>query len=334
MDFGLAGPRFVELAKQVDVIHHCVCANYAGVGRDAERRTYVGSTGEVLELALASEGRVNRLVHWGSVLVLQPNNGRVTETEWVRPASFRSRTDEMRFRAEVLIRDAMNRVPITILRPSIVLGDSKTGEIDPHEAPFALLQLLLSLPVESRNALPGRGDQPCHFVPIDYVVEAGLVIADDPRSAGRTFHLTDERPLSLAGVFDLVAELSDRPAATPRLSRNLASLLLHAPGVERAGQVPKAFWDLLATDVAYDARNTRELLAGSTIECPHLASYLKTILARVRSEQEARGKPRRARHHPHFEEMEDPRPSWHLPGRSGCRSRFAGRGRLRWRRCA
>jgi thioester reductase-like protein len=306
MDFGLAGRRFVELAKQVDVIHHCVCANYAGVGRDAERRTYVGSTGEVLELALASEGRVQRLVHWGSVLVAQPNNGRVTETEWLAPASFRNRTDEMRFRAEVLIRDAMNRTPITILRPSIVFGDSRTGDIDRHEAPHALLRLLLSSPIDSRNALPGRGDQPCHFVPVDYVVNAGLTIADDPRSAGRTFHLTDERPLSVARVFELIAEMSERPVTSPRLSRNLASLLLHAPGLERTGQVPKAFWDLLGMDVAYDARNTRELLAGRGIECPNLAGYLKLVLAHVRSEKEARGKPRRTRRYPHFEEMDDP----------------------------
>jgi hypothetical protein len=169
-----------------------------------------------------------------------------------------------------------------------------------------LLRLLLSSPIDSRNALPGRGDQPCHFVPVDYVVNAGLTIADDPRSAGRTFHLTDERPLSVARVFELIAEMSERPVTSPRLSRNLASLLLHAPGLERTGQVPKAFWDLLGMDVAYDARNTRELLAGRGIECPNLAGYLKLVLAHVRSEKEARGKPRRTRRYPHFEEMDDP----------------------------
>jgi thioester reductase-like protein len=306
MDFGLSGSRFLALAAQIDVVHHCVCASHGGLSRDAERRAYVGSTGEVLELALASQGRLTRLVHWGSALLSQPNNGRVTETEWKRPQAFRSRSDEMRFRAEALIRDAMNRVPITILRPSIIVGDSTTGEIDPLEEPYSLFQLMLNTQLELRVPVPGRGDQPCHFVPINYVVEAGLAIADDARSAGKTFHLTDERPLSVRRVFELISGAAERPAATPRLSRNLAALILHAPGLERVSPVPRAFLELLAIDVAYDARNARELLAGTNIECPNVASYLKTVLARVRRDQESRSKPRRARRHPHFEEMEDP----------------------------
>jgi nucleoside-diphosphate-sugar epimerase len=304
MDFGMSGARFVALAQQIDVIHHCVCANYGGVGHEAERRVFVGSTGEVLELALASQGRLQRLVHWSSALLAMPTGGRLSETEWRRPPSFRSRSDEMRWRAEVLIRDGMNRVPITILRPTILVGDSKSGEIDRLEGPYGLFQLLLSSPLEL--PVPGRGEQPFPLVPIDYVLEAGLAIADDPRSAGRTFHLSDECPLSVRRVFELISEASDRPSTAPSLPRNLAALLLHAPRLERLSQVPRPFLELLACDVAYDARNTRELLAGTGIECPNLASYLKTILARVRREQLSLGKPRRARRHPHFEEMEDP----------------------------
>ena len=306
MDFGMAGKRFVELAEQIDVIHHCVCANYGGVGREAERRVYVNSTGEVLELALAGKGRLKRLVHWGSALLSQPNNGWVSETEWNKPPVFRSRSDEMRFRAEVLIRDAMNRVPITVLRPTIIVGDSKTSEIDRMEGPYALFQALLSAPPELRMPVPGRGDQPCPFVPLDYVLEAGLAIAEDGRSAGRTFHLTDERPLSVARVFELIAEASDKPAVPPSLGRNIAALLLNAPAFDRINQVPRPFLDMLASNVSYDARNARELLAGSGIECPSVSTYLKSLLARVKREADTQAKQRRTRRHPHFEEMKDP----------------------------
>jgi thioester reductase-like protein len=306
MDFGMAGTRFLSLARQVDVIHHCTCANAQGAGGDAARRNYVGSTGEVLELATASQGRLQRLVHWSSALLFAPQNGRVTETDASRPASFRSRGDDMRFRAESLIRDAMNRIPSTVLRPTIVVGDSKTGEIDSLEAPYALLQLIVNSPRELRVPVPGKGDQACHFVPIDYVIEAGLAIADRAASAGRVFHITDERPASVRRVFDLIGEAADRPASTPGLTRNLAALLLHAPGLERINQVPRGFMELLATDVTYDARNTRELLAGTGIECPAVSSYIKTMVTRVRREQDAHARPGKARRHPHFEEMDDP----------------------------
>jgi nucleoside-diphosphate-sugar epimerase len=302
----MAGKRFVELARRIDVIHHCTCANYGGVFGEAERRWYVGSTGEVLELAAAGEGKLTRLIHWSSALLFQPQNGRVTEGDTQRPNAFRSRADDMRYRAELLVRDNMSRVPTTILRPTIIVGDSKSGEMDKLEAPYALLQIVTNSPRDLRLPVPGSGDQPCHFVPIDYVIEAGLAIADNPRSAGRTFHISDERPSSVGHVFELIAEAADRPATGPSFTRNLAALLLHAPGLERISQVPRGFLDLLASEVFYDARNARELLAGTGIECPPVSSYIKTLVTRVRRDQEATGRPQRARRTTQIEEQQDP----------------------------
>ena len=306
MDFGLPGARFLELAAQVDIIHHCACANYGGVGRDVERKHFVGSTGEVLELATAQGAKLSRLVHWSSALLFAPQNGRVTESEANRSGRARTRDDEQRFRAELLIRDAMNRVPVTILRPTIIVGDSKTGELDRQEGPYALLQLIVNSPRELRLPIPGNGDQACHFVPIDYVIEAGLAIADSPQSVGRTFHIMDERPTSVMRVFEMLSEAAERPAAPPGFARNLAALLLHAPGLERLSQMPRGFLELLGTDVVYDARNAREILAGTGIECPTVTSYLKTMVTRVRREQDPSTRPRRVRRDPQNEELDDP----------------------------
>jgi nucleoside-diphosphate-sugar epimerase len=261
----------------------------------------------VLELAAASGKHLRRLVHWSSALLFTPQGGRVSESEFSFSARPRSRDDEMRFRADSLIRDSMSRVPITLLRPSIVVGDSKTGEMDRNEGTYALLQLIISSPRELRLPLPGPGDQPCHFVPIDYVIEAGLAIADHTESTGRTFHITDERPTSLARVFDLINEAAERPSAPPGLARNLAALLFHAPGIERLSQVPRSFLDLLAAEITYDSRNTREILAGTGIECPSVTSYIRTMVHRVRRDLEQSIRPpRRARRDPHFEELDDP----------------------------
>ena len=307
MDFGMSGAGFLDLAARVDIIHHCTCANQASIGRELEWRHYVSSTGEVLELAAASGKHLRRLVHWSSALLFTPQGGRVSESEFSAPARPRSRDDEMRFRADSLIRASMSRVPITLLRPSIVVGDSKTGEMDRNEGPYALLQLIMSSPRELRLPLPGPGDQPCHFVPIDYVIEAGLAIADHPESAGRTFNITDERPASLLRVFDLINEAAERPAAPPGLARNLAAILFHAPGIERLSQVPRSFLDLLATEITYDSRNTRELLAGTGIECPSVTSYIRTMVDRVRRDLEQSIRPpRKPRRDPHFEELDDP----------------------------
>ena len=267
MDFGLSGRRFLELARKVDVVHHCAFATYAGVRRHAAERINVGGTAEVLELCEAGE-RGCRLVLWSTASVSGKLQGRVAEGELVQPPSFSSLVEETRFRAEQMVRASMDHVPTTVLRPSIIVGDSRTGEIDRMEGPYLLILLMLSSPVDLRVPLPGRGDVPLNLVPIDYVVDAGYAIASDPRSIGRTFHIVDENPPTARRVFELIAEAAGRPGPVGSLPSQLATALLRTPGLERFSHIPRTFIEQLATEVIYDARNTRELLAATGIECP------------------------------------------------------------------
>lgn len=307
MDFGLSGSNYLDLAARVNTIHHCMCASQAGVARDSERRHFVNSTGEVLELAAARGSKVRRVIHWSSARLFKPQNGRVTESESSCDSGPRSRDDEARFRAELLVREFAKRVPVTVLRPSLIVGESRTGEMDRAEPIYALLQLIVNSPSELKIPLPGSGEQACNLVPLDYVVEAGLAVADHPDSVGRTFHIIDERPMSLARIFELLNEAAGRPPAPQGLGRNLAALLFNAPGLERFGQVPRSFLDLLAEDVSYDARNTRELLAGTGIECPSPTSYLSLMVNRIKREQPPNIRPaRRHRRDQDLEELDDP----------------------------
>jgi thioester reductase-like protein len=305
MDFGLSGKRFNDLASTVDVIHHCAFVSYAGARRELAERTNVQGTAEVLELAEACHS-LSQLVLWSTALV-GSTKGRVFEGELRAPSSFPSAVEETRFRAELMVREAMDHVPTTVLRPSIIVGDSQTGEIDRIEGPYLLVQLMLSSPVDLRVPLPGRGDVLLNLVPIDYVVNAGHAITRDARSIGRTFHLVDEQPLTARRVFELIAEACGRPGPVGSLPTQLATALLCTPGLERFSHIPRAFLEQLATEVSYDARNTRELLAGTGIECPRAASYLTVMVDYVRSEQQKKAsartqQPRRRRETADLEE--------------------------------
>jgi thioester reductase-like protein len=292
MDFGMSGRRFLDLAKRVDVVHHCSFATYAGVRRETAERINVGGTGEVLELCEAST-RGCRLVLWSTANVSGKQRGRVAEGELIEPSNFASPVEETRYRAEQMVRQAMDRVPTTILRPSTIVGDSRTGEIDRMEGPYLLILLMLSSPVDLRVPLPGRGDVPLHLVPIDYVVDAGYAIASDPRSVGRTFHIVDENPPTARRVFELIAEASGRPGPVGSLPSQLATALLRTPGLERVSHIPRTFLEQLATEVSYDARNTRELLSGKGLECPKATSYLPVMVNYVRTQQQKRAEIKR-----------------------------------------
>jgi nucleoside-diphosphate-sugar epimerase len=304
MDFGMAGPSFLDLARRVRVVHHCAAVTNADVTRDVARRVNVGGAGEVLELCEAAPD-LTRLVYWSTADVCGRRPGRVVESELPRAARFHNHVDESRHQAEQVIRDAMDHVPTTVLRPSIIVGDSRTGEIDRMEGPYLLILLMLSSPVDLRVPLPGRGDTPLNLVPIDYVVDAGYAISGDPRSVGRTFHLVDDSPPTARRVFELIAQETGRPGPVGSVPTQVATALLRAPGLERFSHVPRTFLEQLATEIIYDSSNTRELLAGSGIECPKAATYLQVMVEHVRKQQAQRPRKRRARTDT-AEESDDP----------------------------
>src|SRR5438105_2212997 len=93
-----------------------------------------------------------------------------------------------------------------VLRPSIVVGDSRTGEIDRFDGPYTIAMLLVTSPLQVPVPLPGDGVAPLNVVPIDFVVAAALHIGDDPRSVGRTFHLVDPSPSSSRRIYEQIAQ--------------------------------------------------------------------------------------------------------------------------------
>jgi len=287
MDLGLSGAEFVELAAEVDFIHHCAAITYLGVSKDSAAQLNVGGTREVLELAMEAD-HLERLVHWSTALVSGGRRGYVLEEELLAPNGFRNAIEETRFKAESMVRRKSDQIPTTILRPAVIVGDSATGEIDRLEGPYLLVLLMLNAPMDLRIPLPGRGEVPLNLVPIDYVVDAGFAVSRDQRSLGRTFHLVDSRPRTARRVFELIARTAGRPMPRGFLPTNLATALLRTPGLERFANVPRAFLEQLATEVVYDERNTRELLAENEIECPPFESYVDVMVDYVRDQQSAR----------------------------------------------
>lgn len=289
LDMGLSGAEYVALSEEVTTIHHCAAATYLGVDPELAERLNVGGVRELLELtdvAMRSKAqRFQRLVHWSSALVAGARRGVVREDE-LAPTTFRNVVEETRHRGEKLVRRAMAAgLPATILRPSILVGDSTTGEIDRLEGPYLLILLMLSTPAELPMPMPARSDVPLNVVPVDYVVDAGCAIADDRRSLGRTFHLVDPRPATARAVFERIASALGRPSPRGALPTQLASVVLRTPGLERLAHVPRAFLDQLAVEVAYDDRNTRELLAGTPIRCPAFEQYVDVMVDYVRAQQ-------------------------------------------------
>jgi len=179
------------------------------------------------------------------------------------------------------MRAAMPRVPIAVVRPSIIIGDSRTGEVDRFDGPYLLVLLIVTSPPDFALPLLGTGDAPLNLVPIDFVARAAWTIGRDPRAVGKTFHLVDPAPLSMRRVFEVVARAGGRRMPRGSIPANLAKALLRTPGLERFAKSPRAFLDTLVTSVSYDARNAEQILAGAGVACPPFESYADKIVEYV-----------------------------------------------------
>jgi thioester reductase-like protein len=291
MDLGLSGPEFRDLARQVDRIHHVAYVSYAGVEREMARVVNVGGVTEILELADAADHLACLVVH-STASVAGDRTGVVYEDDLDAGQSFRNVVEETRMRAEELVRRAMGRLPIAVVRPTAIVGDTETGAFDRIDGLYLLILMVVAAPEDIALPFPGKGDAPLHVVPLDFVARAAHAIGLDPSSPGKTFHLTDPNPLSARGVFDLVNQASGRRASRTTIPANVAKVLLRTPGLERFVRSPRLFLDQLSCAVRYDAKNADRVLRPLGITCPPFESYVDQLVGAVQEHVRIRQKRR------------------------------------------
>jgi dephospho-CoA kinase len=280
MDLGLSSVEYRALSKELTWIHHLAGIYFMGVDDATMRRVNVAGTRSVLDLA-RDAARLERLVHWSTTTVSGSRAGTFYEEDLEAGQKFHNGYERTKYEAEKLVRSANRSLPITILRPSIIVGDSKTGEIDRLDGPYYLMVLIATNASGLRLPILGRGDSPLHLVPIDYVIDAAWQVAHSTAAAGKTFHLVDPQPLSARAVFDGVAEHAKTEKPRGSIPRPLARAVLKTPGLARLGRGPLTFLDMIDHTVHYDQTNTAQALAGSTIRCPTLTDYLPVLVNHV-----------------------------------------------------
>ena len=277
MHLGLSGTEFKALAASVTDVWHLAAISWLGADPRYVRRVNVEGTRNVLELAYRAP-RLARLNHFSTALVSGDRAGVILEDELAMGQRFHNAYEESKQEAELLVRRAQAELPATIYRPSIVIGDSRTGEIDRFEGPYALAILLVASPLAVPLPLAGGGAAPLNVVPIDFVVEAALSIAENRAAIGKTVHLADPAPLSARRVYELIATRVGKRLPSMSLSSRALRTLLQLPGLERISRAQRPALDYLDQLAIYNCRNQLDLLDGTGIRCPPITSYLDRLI--------------------------------------------------------
>lgn len=279
MDLGLAGLE-IEALKDVTHIFHLAAVQRVDAPRGVLEAVNVTGVRNVIALARELPG-LQRLVHFSSCLVSGDREGVITEDELDVGQRFHSFYEETKLRGEKLMRAAMKDLPITVVRPSIVVGSSDTGEIDRFDGVYALAILVVASPVSVPLPLPGPGTAPLNLVPVDFVTKAVARLAVDPAAVGGTFHIVDPNPLSARHVYELIAKRAGKKVPKTSLGSSLASRVLRLPGIERLSR--RRLPQLSAFDrfVVYNCAATLARLDGSGVACPRFDTYVDKLMAFV-----------------------------------------------------
>ncbi len=289
MHLGLSGPEFKRLAGEVTEIWHLAALKDIAAGRDRLRRVNVEGTRNALDLARSSP-RLRRFQHFSSAWVSGDRVGVILEEELEFGQRFHDAYEESKYRAEVLVKKAMAEgLPATVYRPCIVVGDSRTGEIDKFDGPYALAILLLASPLTLPLPLPGDGSAPLNVIPVDFAVDAAVAISRNRAATGRTVHLADPAPLSARRVYELVAAHEHKKLPPMSLPARAVDALLRLPLLERLARSQRSAIEAVNHVALYNCRATLELLEGTGIRCPPLTSYVDRLTDFVK-EQYARKK--------------------------------------------
>ncbi|HET8638646.1 MAG TPA: SDR family oxidoreductase [Solirubrobacterales bacterium] len=195
--------------------------------------------------------------------------------------------------SERVVREESSR-PWRVYRPGIVVGDSRTGEIDKIDGPYYFFKLLQRMRRVLPSWLPTVGIEggEINIVPVDYVAAAIDHIAHQPGLDGQAFHLTDPAPKSAGEVINLFARAADAPQATLRLDSGVTdpatnlvrSGLRFFPPAKRAAKmalgemgIPPGVLTYVNYPTSFDSSNAQAALEGSGIEVPPLESYATRV---------------------------------------------------------
>lgn len=280
-NLGISVEDFETTREETTDVFHLAAVYDLAVAKDVAYRVNLDGTKTVNEFT-RSLSNLNRYNYVSTCYVAGNRKGAILETDLEHNAGFRNYYEETKYLAEMEVEKLKSFLPVTIFRPSVVVGDSQTGETAKYDGIYYLIHYLLKSPGLLRLVNVGNKDVRLNLVPVDFVVEGIAALSNDENAVGKTIALADPEPLTTAELFDAIAkELSGKRSswAPPPKLVEWSLLLPFSPlitGLPHSG-VPYFF-----LSQAYDTRVERQLLKPYGIGYPNFRDYVGNLIEFVK----------------------------------------------------
>ncbi len=287
-NLGLGGSALKELLDETTEVWHLAAAYDLSVGEYVAYQVNVDGTKNVLDLCLGM-GALKKLIYFSTCYVSGTREGVILESELEMGQSFKNHYEATKFKAEMIVREHMEKIPTVVIRPAIVIGDSRTGEAVKFDGPYPMIQMLAMLqrkrllPKKGRLPVFGTGRSKMNFVPVDYLAEAVCELSGVAGAVGKTFQVCDPNPPAFGEFQERLYELFGLKAMGFGIPVAALGALLKIPGLKKLTAIDENFLPYAEYSAGYSDANLRETLEGRGIHCPDLREYLPMIVDFVKN---------------------------------------------------
>lgn len=276
-----------QIVGKIDHFFHLAAIYDLEADPEAEMRTNIEGTRNAVALATAIGAK--RFHHMSSIAAAGLYQGVFREDMFEEATNLEHPYFTSKHESEKLVRNEC-RIPWRIYRPGLVIGDSRTGEMDKVDGPYYFFKLIQKMRKLLPSWLPSIGIEGgrINLVPVDFVVAALVHLAHVEGEDGRCFHLTDPHPLRVGDILNVFARAAHAPDMTIRL--NAALLRLIPPGIMTTLMtltptrrirkavmkdlgLPQDIFTFVNYPTRFDNREAARLLEPAGIRAPPLEDY-------------------------------------------------------------
>ena len=284
---GVAAEDIKKLKGQIDHFYHLAAVYDLGADEASQIAVNIEGTRNTVELARAIEAK--HFHHVSSIAAAGLYEGVFREDMFDEAENYDHPYFRTKHESEKIVRQEC-KVPWSVYRPAMVVGDSATGEMDKVDGPYYFFKLIQRM----RQLLPpwmpsvGLEGGRINIVPVDFVVAALKTISHQSGIQQKCFHLVDPVGYRVGDVLDIFSKAAHAPkmnlfinaALLGFIPRSVTKGLMALAPVRRVRNaimkdlgLPDDMLTFVNYPTRFDCRESLAALKGSGVECPNLKDY-------------------------------------------------------------
>jgi len=290
-NLGINEGQMAELKGNVSHFYHLAAIYDLNAGAEIQQAVNVQGTRSAIEAATTMGAKCFHQI--SSIAAAGLYKGTFREDMFEEAEHLDDPYLQTKHESEKVVREECT-IPWRVYRPGMVVGHSKTGEIDKVDGPYYFFKLLQKVRSTLPQWMPTIGIEGgrLNIVPVDFIVDALDFISHAEGEDNKCFHLTDSDPYKVGEVLNIFAKAGHAPTMTMRVDSRMFGFIpsmvrngiKNLPPVKRITGallndmgIPQSAMGFINYPTKFDSRETERVLKGSGIEVPRLPDYAPAI---------------------------------------------------------